>query len=104
MTFIPIVDTKAMAIRKLGDSDLNKHDLLAKNHKISPIENTINSSAMNAANSAMDTTRNTETLSRSNCLPKQSESLVPIDGLNHLKNVVQNYSGHHSPLDESTCP
>jgi len=24
----------------------------------------------------------------------------PIDGLNHLKNVVQNYSGHHSPLDE----
>ena len=30
--------------------------------------------------------------------------LVPIDGLNHLKNVVQNYSGHHSPLNESTCP
>ena len=29
---------------------------------------------------------------------------VPIDGLIHLKNVVQNYSGHHSPLDESTCP
>jgi len=30
--------------------------------------------------------------------------LEPINGLNHLKNVVQNYSGHHSPLDESTCP
>ena len=29
--------------------------------------------------------------------------LIPIDGLDHLKNVVQSYFGHHSLLEESIC-
>ena len=29
--------------------------------------------------------------------------LVPIDGLDHLKNVVQSYFGHYSLLEESIC-
>ena len=29
--------------------------------------------------------------------------LVPIDGLNHLKSVVQSYFDHHSLLEESIC-
>ena len=29
--------------------------------------------------------------------------LIPIDGLDHLKNVVQSYFGHHSLVEESIC-